>query len=69
MSLVPEPSAYVGMDDYTSMNSYLNKSVYARSLPPIPENCPLPMGVVGKDNVYMKVWEIYTEAAHMGNDY
>lgn len=55
VTLVPEPSAYTGMDEYTSLNSYLNKSVYARSLPPIPENCPLPMGVVGKKHVDMNV--------------
>lgn len=50
-ALVPEPSAHIGIDEYTSLDTYLNKSVYARSLPPIPENCPLPMGVVGKDEI------------------
>lgn len=55
VALVAEPTAYIGTDDYTSMDTYLNKTVYARSLPPIPENCPLPMGVVGEfcNGVYL----------------
>uniref|UniRef100_H2Y627 prostaglandin-endoperoxide synthase n=1 Tax=Ciona savignyi TaxID=51511 RepID=H2Y627_CIOSA len=42
---VQEPSPYVGMSEYPTWNNYINKSVYARSLPPIPRHCPTPMGI------------------------
>nr|CAB3265267.1 prostaglandin G/H synthase 2-like [Phallusia mammillata] len=44
---IAEPSPHVGYDSYTTWNTYTNKSVYARTLPPVPENCPTPMGVKG----------------------
>nr|XP_039274077.1 prostaglandin G/H synthase 2-like [Styela clava] len=48
MSIVDEPTAYIGWDDYTTWETYTNKSVYARTLHPVPKNCPTPMGVKGK---------------------
>nr|XP_002123273.1 prostaglandin G/H synthase 2-like [Ciona intestinalis] len=44
---VYEPSPYVGMDSYPTWDSYINKTVYARTLPPIPQDCPTPMGTKG----------------------
>ena len=34
--------------DYVTISAALNKSVYSRVLPAVPENCPTPLGVVGK---------------------
>ncbi|XP_039264230.2 prostaglandin G/H synthase 2-like [Styela clava] len=48
IGLVEEPSAYIANDDYTTWDTYVNRSVYARTLPPVPRNCPTPMGVAGK---------------------
>ena len=34
--------------DYFTMETGLNMSFYNFILPPVPENCPTPLGVVGK---------------------
>ncbi|CAN9512918.1 unnamed protein product [Ophioblennius macclurei] len=47
-SLVPNPPTYNSKYGYLSWESYYNTSYYTRLLPPIPEDCPLPMGTKGK---------------------
>ena len=39
---------YDANHDYFTMDTGLNKSFYNFILPPVPENCPTPLGVVGK---------------------
>ena len=34
--------------DYITLDAAFNKSIYARVLPPVPKNCPTPLGVKGK---------------------
>lgn len=41
------PVQYSGMDRYTTLDTYFNKSLYARLLTPIPSRCPTPMGTKG----------------------
>ena len=33
--------------EYATMQSYFNRSYYAMLLPPVPKDCPTPMGVAG----------------------
>lgn len=46
-SIVESPPRYNTGYDYITAESHFNASYYARSLPPVPKNCPTPMGVVG----------------------
>ncbi|MEQ2194484.1 Prostaglandin G/H synthase 1 [Xenoophorus captivus] len=46
--LIPSPPTYNTKYGYISWESYYNLSYYTRLLPPIPEDCPLPMGTKGK---------------------
>uniref|UniRef100_H2ZG05 prostaglandin-endoperoxide synthase n=1 Tax=Ciona savignyi TaxID=51511 RepID=H2ZG05_CIOSA len=48
VGFVTEPSPYRGMGSYPSWQAYANDSMYVRTLPPVPLNCPTPMGVKGK---------------------
>ena len=50
---VYSPPRYNTGFDYITTESHFNASYYARSLPPVPKNCPTPMGVVGKLNFYL----------------
>ncbi len=34
--------------DYATMQAYFNHSYYAMLLPPVPKDCPTPMGIAGK---------------------
>lgn len=47
-SMVDTPPPYNTGYDYITTESHFNQSYYARSLPPVPKNCPTPMGVAGK---------------------
>ncbi|XP_029960928.1 prostaglandin G/H synthase 1-like isoform X1 [Salarias fasciatus] len=47
-SLIPSPPTYNSKYGYISWESYYNTSYYTRILPPVPEDCPLPMGTKGK---------------------
>lgn len=47
-ALVDTPPKYTSDHEYITLDAYFNMSFYARDLPPIPKNCPTPMGVVGK---------------------
>ncbi|XP_042372159.1 prostaglandin G/H synthase 1-like, partial [Plectropomus leopardus] len=46
--LIPSPPTYNTKYGYLSWESYYNISYYTRLLPPVPEDCPLPMGTKGK---------------------
>lgn len=45
--LIPSPPTYNTKYGYLSWESYINISYYTRLLPPVPEDCPLPMGTKG----------------------
>ena len=45
---VPVPHAYTSYHEYPTMEAHYNRSYYARTLPPVPKNCPTPFGVSGK---------------------
>ncbi|XP_041856616.1 prostaglandin G/H synthase 1 [Melanotaenia boesemani] len=46
--LIPSPPTYNTKYGYLSWESYYNLSYYTRLLPPVPKDCPLPMGTTGK---------------------
>lgn len=46
--LIPSPPTYNAKYGYLSWESYYNISYYTRLLPPVPDDCPLPMGTKGK---------------------
>jgi len=46
--LIPSPPTYNSKYGYLNLESYSNISYYTRLLPPIPEDCPLPMGTKGE---------------------
>ncbi|XP_069694755.1 prostaglandin G/H synthase 2-like [Periplaneta americana] len=45
------PARYCPAYDYITMESYFNRSYYTQVLPPVPPNCPTPMGVAGNNVV------------------
>lgn len=47
-NLIPSPPTYNSKYGYLSWESYYNLSYYTRLLPPVPEDCPTPLGVKGK---------------------
>uniref|UniRef100_A0A5F8GBM1 Prostaglandin G/H synthase 1 n=1 Tax=Monodelphis domestica TaxID=13616 RepID=A0A5F8GBM1_MONDO len=47
-NLIPSPHIYNSYHNYMNWESYSNLSYYSRVLPPVPEDCPTPMGVKGK---------------------
>ncbi|XP_028258731.1 prostaglandin G/H synthase 2 [Parambassis ranga] len=46
--LIDSPPTYNADYGYKSWEAYSNLSYYTRTLPPVPEDCPTPMGAVGK---------------------
>ncbi|XP_056144938.1 prostaglandin G/H synthase 1 [Lampris incognitus] len=47
-SLVPSPPTFNSKYGYLNWEAYYNISYYTRILPPVPEDCPTPMGTKGK---------------------
>ncbi|XP_056602967.1 prostaglandin G/H synthase 1 isoform X1 [Triplophysa dalaica] len=47
-NLIPSPPTYNSRYDYLNWEAYSNLTFYTRILPPVPENCPTPMGTKGK---------------------
>ncbi|XP_019937706.2 phosducin-like protein isoform X4 [Paralichthys olivaceus] len=47
-NLIPSPPTFNSKYSYLSWESYYNVSYYTRLLPPVPADCPTPMGVKGK---------------------
>lgn len=48
--LIPSPPTYNTKYGYLSWESYSNTSYYTRLLPPVPRDCPLPMGTKGRNH-------------------
>nr|ADB65785.1 cyclooxygenase [Caprella sp. KV-2010a] len=44
---VDSPVRFESDHSYITLDAYYNETYYARTLPPIPEHCPTPMGVKG----------------------
>uniref|UniRef100_A0AAQ4RFZ5 Prostaglandin G/H synthase 1 n=1 Tax=Gasterosteus aculeatus aculeatus TaxID=481459 RepID=A0AAQ4RFZ5_GASAC len=47
-NLIPSPPTYNSKYGYLSWESYYNLSYYTRILPPVPKDCPTPLGVKGE---------------------
>ncbi|KAK7173676.1 hypothetical protein R3I93_003485 [Phoxinus phoxinus] len=47
-TLIPSPPTYNSKYDYLNWEAYSNISYYTRILPPVPQDCPTPMGTKGK---------------------
>ncbi|XP_063043551.1 prostaglandin G/H synthase 1 isoform X2 [Engraulis encrasicolus] len=47
-NLIPSPPTYNSKYGYLNWEAYYNHTYYTRILPPVPEDCPTPMGVKGK---------------------
>ncbi|XP_072228694.1 phosducin-like protein [Leuresthes tenuis] len=47
-NLIPNPPTFNSKYDYLNWESYYNLSYYTRILPPVPKDCPTPLGVKGK---------------------
>ncbi|KAF3701893.1 Prostaglandin G/H synthase 1 [Channa argus] len=47
-NLIPSPPTYNSKYSYISWESYYNLSYYTRILPPVPKDCPSPLGIKGK---------------------
>lgn len=50
-NLIPTPPTFNSKYGYLSWESYYNLSYYTRLLPPVPEDCPTPIGVKGKSGL------------------
>ena len=46
--MIDSPPTYNADYGYKSWEAYSDLSQYTRTLPPVPEDCPTPMGVVGE---------------------
>lgn len=46
-NLIPSPPTFNSDYGYISWEAYANVSYYTRILPPVPDNCPTPMGTKG----------------------
>lgn len=47
-SFVPVPHGYTSDHEYPTVEAHYNRSLYARTLPPVPKNCPTIFGVAGE---------------------
>ncbi|KAM4647366.1 prostaglandin G/H synthase 1 [Amazona ochrocephala] len=50
-NLIPSPPTFNSDYGYISWEAYANVSYYTRVLPPVPDDCPLPMGTKGKQQL------------------
>ncbi|NXL56537.1 PGH1 synthase, partial [Chordeiles acutipennis] len=50
-NLIPSPPTFNSDYGYISWEAYANVSYYTRVLPPVPHNCPTPMGTKGKQQL------------------
>nr|KAG5712100.1 hypothetical protein BaRGS_020826 [Batillaria attramentaria] len=46
--ILDSPPIYHSGHDYTTLEAAFNRSYYARALPPVPKECPTPMGTKGE---------------------
>lgn len=47
-NLIESPPTFNADYGYKSWEAYSNLSYFTRTLPPVPKDCPTPMGVAGK---------------------
>uniref|UniRef100_A0A8C2HRQ1 Prostaglandin G/H synthase 1 n=1 Tax=Cyprinus carpio TaxID=7962 RepID=A0A8C2HRQ1_CYPCA len=47
-NLIPSPPTYNSKYDYLNWEAYSNITYYTRLLPPVPQDCPKPLGTKGK---------------------
>ncbi|GAB6032189.1 Prostaglandin G/H synthase 2, variant 2 [Chamberlinius hualienensis] len=45
--MIDTPPRFTSGHEYVTLEAYYNTSYYARTLPPVPKNCPTPLGTVG----------------------
>ena len=57
-SFLDIPPVYNSNFDYATTEAYFNLSVYARTLPPVPKECPTPLGVAGTIIFYSFIYLI-----------
>ncbi|CAG5135125.1 unnamed protein product, partial [Candidula unifasciata] len=50
-NIVDSPAVYETAHAYPTIAAHTNNSYYARTLPPVPLDCPTPMGTKGKKNL------------------
>ncbi|XP_032838497.2 prostaglandin G/H synthase 1 [Tyto alba] len=50
-NLIPSPPTFNSDYGYISWEAYANVSYYTRVLPPVPDNCPTPMGTKGRQHL------------------
>ncbi|CAG2191006.1 COX2 [Mytilus edulis] len=50
-NLIDIPPPYDNDHSYITLGAHFNHSFYTRVLPPVPEECPTPMGVAGKEEL------------------
>lgn len=50
-NLIPSPPTFNSKYGYLSWESYYNLSYYTRILPPVPDDCPTPVGVKGEQHI------------------
>ncbi|NWU93646.1 PGH1 synthase, partial [Upupa epops] len=50
-NLIPSPPTFNSDYGYISWEAYANVSYYTRVLPPVPDDCPTPMGTKGKQQL------------------
>jgi prostaglandin-endoperoxide synthase 2 len=53
---IQSPPRFNSGHDYITTESHFNTSYYARSLPPVPQHCPTPMGVAGRFRPSVHSW-------------
>ena len=49
--LIASPPTYNSDYGYKNWEAFSNLSYYTRTLPPVADDCPTPMGVLGKDTL------------------
>ena len=47
INLISVPHVYTSDHHYVTLEAHYNRSYYARTLPPVPKDCPTPFGVAG----------------------
>lgn len=60
--MIDSPPTYNADYGYKSWEAYSNLSCYTRTLPPVPEDCPTPMGVVGEYTPSVSGEPVFTDS-------
>ena len=63
------PTTYNSEYEYVTAEAYFNQSQYARTLPPVPLDCPTPMGVAGNFEYILLLYNSFiTKSYHICYD-